>query len=138
MARAVRVSFKRFLFHNKTTIFLTILFIVIVIFLPLQMKDTQSYHRKAIREPQPPDSKSELDAYYKLVLGVSPSNTTKEVECKNVWMFAAIPGFDIEDYVWEYLSLIAIEEVYGESVGRQTNAFLSKRSIEELGSIFER
>lgn len=139
MARTIRFSFKRFLYHNKFTVFLTLLILTIILFLPLQTKDTHIENLlKTFHEQQPPYSKAELDAYYKFELGLTASNATNNAECENVWMIAAIPGIDIEDYVWEYLSLLAIKELYGENEGRTINTFLSKRSIKELERIFER
>jgi len=54
------------------------------------------------------------------------------------WIIAAIPGIDIEDYLWEYLSMLAIRQVYGENEGRKINTYLSRRSIEQLQRIFQR
>lgn len=140
MARTIRFSFKRFLFHNKFTVFLGLLILTIILFLPLQTKDTQSHIENLLKtfHEQPPYTKADLDAYYKFELGLTSSNATNNAECENVWMIAAIPGIDIEDYMWEYLSLVAIKELYGENEGRKINTFLSKRSIKELERIFER
>lgn len=140
MARTIRFSFKRFLFHNKFTVLLTLLILTIILFLPLQTKDTQNHIEKLLKSfhEQPPYTKAELNAYYKFELGLTSSNATSNVECENVWMIAAIPGIDIEDYMWEYLSLLAIKELYGDNEGRKIKTFLSKRSIKELESMFER
>ncbi|KAG4068694.1 hypothetical protein HA402_002385 [Bradysia odoriphaga] len=143
MAQNVRFSFRRFLFHNKTIILLTVLIVAILLLLRSQAKSTQTYYRnraKTFNQLQLPYSKAELDDYYKLLLGIPSTNSTTNtnVQCENVWMIAAIPGFDIEDYVWEYVSLTAVNEIYGENDGRKLNTYLSQRSIEDLERIFER
>lgn len=142
MARTIRFSFKRLLLHNKFTVFLTLFIIAIILFLPLQTtKDTENRIGNLLKtfHEQPPYSKAELDAYYKFKLGLTSSNATiVNKDCENVWVVAAIPGIDIEDYVWEYLSLLAINELYGKNEGRDMNLFLSKRSIDELNRMFER
>lgn len=105
--------------------------------------NSQSYYRNHVKsnnQLQPPYSKGELDAYYKQLLDIPATNsaTINTVQCDNEWMITAIPGFDIEDYVWEYVSLVAINEIYGENEGRKLNSYLAKRSIEELEKVFER
>lgn len=142
MARNVRFSLNRFLFHNKTLIFLTVLIITVLLILQLQTKNPQSSYRNHARtysnQLQLPYFKNDLDAYYKQLLDVHSSNSSTNIPCDNAWIIAAIPGFDIEDYVWEYISLIAITEVYGENEGLKLNAYLSKRTMEDLEKLFER
>lgn len=137
MARTVRFSLKRFVFYNKTKIFLIVLIIIIILFLPQQTTNNSRSHIENIFKTFQEEPQYELDSYYKLALGITTSNITKN-ECENEWMMAAIPGIDIEDYIWEYLSLLAIGQVYGVNEGRTINIFLSRRSIEQLERIFER
>src|ERR1700761_6124479 len=110
MARTVLFSLKRFIFHNKTKIFLILLVLTVILFLPLQTKNSRSHIENLFKSyyEQSPYSKAELVSYYRLKLGLNTSDITKNVECENVWMIAAVPGIDIEDYIWEYLSLLAV------------------------------
>lgn len=143
MGRNIRFSLKRFIFHNKTTLILTVLIFSIIFLLSQRPNDSRDRIQailKRFHEP-PPYSKVELDSlYYKFKLGVTETNRTKGIDgqCENEWMIAALPGTRIEDHLWEYLSLLAIEQTYGKQFGRKIHKFLSKRSITHLEQIFER